>query len=320
MPRKKPHRYRKFHRPRRWKKVYRRRKPRQGNVCSHCGRKFTELPYRCNYCGKYFCSEHHLPEAHACKGLGRRKRIEPVREPPTWVPAPAKKFPRYRFHKTIKAIGKVLGGIAALAIITVIGLFIWAVFIPWLGDIIGEIPGEIIPGVQTESMPPDYYNASSEYVANNYGEVEHQTYIDLIGFLMMLETFPEYDWDEFTCSKASALLEWLLEGAGFNAQITLNYHPSPYILPTNAHAWVIVELNNGESVSVEATWFTEGYYNPPAIVSGSLPTIWGDINYDEPVETFDSLDDVVERFRSDDGWDWWNVAPYNSIVPFSEWD
>jgi len=28
------------------------------------------MPYQCKYCGGYFCSEHRLPEAHNCPGLG----------------------------------------------------------------------------------------------------------------------------------------------------------------------------------------------------------------------------------------------------------
>lgn len=39
--------------------------------CEVCGR--TEfLPFKCNYCGKSFCSEHHLPEAHGCPSLPKR--------------------------------------------------------------------------------------------------------------------------------------------------------------------------------------------------------------------------------------------------------
>jgi len=76
------------------------RKPRQGNVCSYCGRLIRELPYRCYRCGEYFCLVHHLPEVHECKGLlprswdtyreerAKREPVWPVRTPPTWVPPP----------------------------------------------------------------------------------------------------------------------------------------------------------------------------------------------------------------------------------------
>lgn len=101
MPRRRFYRRR---RPRRWKKYRPRRKPRQRNVCSYCGRKFRTLLYRCNYCGEFFCPDHHIPESHKCIGLpprswdvyqaerAKREPRVPVREPLIWVPSP--KSPR----------------------------------------------------------------------------------------------------------------------------------------------------------------------------------------------------------------------------------
>jgi len=40
--------------------------------CDKCGKE-VDLPFRCNYCGGYFCSEHRLPEFHDCTGLYRRR-------------------------------------------------------------------------------------------------------------------------------------------------------------------------------------------------------------------------------------------------------
>lgn len=37
--------------------------------CQKCGKE-TFLPFRCPYCGGYFCSEHRLPENHECSGIG----------------------------------------------------------------------------------------------------------------------------------------------------------------------------------------------------------------------------------------------------------
>lgn len=36
--------------------------------CDRCGN-VVDLPFRCNYCGGYFCGEHRLPEFHNCTGL-----------------------------------------------------------------------------------------------------------------------------------------------------------------------------------------------------------------------------------------------------------
>ncbi|MEM2643985.1 MAG: AN1-type zinc finger domain-containing protein [Candidatus Bathyarchaeia archaeon] len=38
--------------------------------CQYCGSE-TALPFRCPFCGKYFCAEHRLPELHACQNISR---------------------------------------------------------------------------------------------------------------------------------------------------------------------------------------------------------------------------------------------------------
>ena len=35
--------------------------------CEKCGVE-TYMPFRCNYCGGYFCEQHRLPEFHDCNG------------------------------------------------------------------------------------------------------------------------------------------------------------------------------------------------------------------------------------------------------------
>lgn len=42
--------------------------------CDKCGVD-DDLPFRCNYCGGYFCSEHRLPEFHECTGLYNQRPI-----------------------------------------------------------------------------------------------------------------------------------------------------------------------------------------------------------------------------------------------------
>lgn len=44
--------------------------------CEYCGKE-EALPFVCNYCGGTFCSEHRLPESHACTGdLSRRPVVQ----------------------------------------------------------------------------------------------------------------------------------------------------------------------------------------------------------------------------------------------------
>lgn len=40
--------------------------------CHYCGKE-VYLPFKCPYCGHYFCSEHRLPENHACPEIWRAK-------------------------------------------------------------------------------------------------------------------------------------------------------------------------------------------------------------------------------------------------------
>ena len=42
--------------------------------CDRCDTN-VDLPFRCNYCGGYYCSEHRLPEFHECTGLYQRRSV-----------------------------------------------------------------------------------------------------------------------------------------------------------------------------------------------------------------------------------------------------
>lgn len=42
--------------------------------CHYCEQYKPGLPFRCNYCGNYFCSDHRLPENHACPRVGGPKQ------------------------------------------------------------------------------------------------------------------------------------------------------------------------------------------------------------------------------------------------------
>lgn len=42
--------------------------------CHFCQQEKPGLPFRCNYCGNYFCDDHRLPENHACPRVGGPKQ------------------------------------------------------------------------------------------------------------------------------------------------------------------------------------------------------------------------------------------------------
>ena len=37
--------------------------------CGCCGKKINSLPFKCKFCGAYYCEDCRLPEAHNCLGL-----------------------------------------------------------------------------------------------------------------------------------------------------------------------------------------------------------------------------------------------------------
>jgi hypothetical protein len=41
--------------------------------CVECEREIESLPYKCKFCDKTFCIEHHLPENHNCVRLSKLK-------------------------------------------------------------------------------------------------------------------------------------------------------------------------------------------------------------------------------------------------------
>ena len=59
--------------------------------CAVCGKELL-MPFKCSYCGEYFCAEHRLPEKHNCPGLYaaaspyekevKRRRAVKEEEPP----------------------------------------------------------------------------------------------------------------------------------------------------------------------------------------------------------------------------------------------
>jgi len=61
--------------------------------CAVCGKEVL-MPFKCSYCGEYFCAEHRLPEKHNCPGLfaaaspyeKEKKRVRVERAERAWEP------------------------------------------------------------------------------------------------------------------------------------------------------------------------------------------------------------------------------------------
>ncbi len=48
--------------------------------CQYCGKE-VKLPYRCNYCGGFFCDDHRLPPKHDCQGIAQWEAKATVKFP-----------------------------------------------------------------------------------------------------------------------------------------------------------------------------------------------------------------------------------------------
>jgi Zn-dependent protease len=61
--------------------------------CQYCGEDVV-MPFKCNYCGGFFCAEHRIPERHACPETWRAKA--PREAPPTRTQA-VPEAPSYKY-------------------------------------------------------------------------------------------------------------------------------------------------------------------------------------------------------------------------------
>lgn len=97
--------------------------------CQKCGKE-TLLPFRCPYCGGYFCSEHRLPENHECLRMDlarapKRGELQLIQQTPrsyeytvTYIPVESKR----KLYFSVKEIKHLI--LAALLVLA-IGLSLW---------------------------------------------------------------------------------------------------------------------------------------------------------------------------------------------------
>jgi hypothetical protein len=95
--------------------------------------------------------------------------------------------------------------------------------------------------------------------------------------------------DEFDCSEMSAYLEWRLEDEGYHTIIALGNCPWQ---PAIKHVWLLVEVDKGKFIPVEATQYQ--------IIYPANPYINRYYEYDHSFETiYDALQHNYYEF------DWW---------------
>lgn len=195
--------------------------------------------------------------------------------------------------------------------------------------------------------PEYYYGVAEDYVQKNFDVPQEKNIEGLATFLNEVK-LPTYVEGEFDCSDSSAVVEWLLEGTGFDVKIASNSRLGEMVV--NSHTWVMVSLSDGRKVAVEATYLAEGSnYYPPAIVEAPngdfeyysyesyydrrhpnkylTGSVW-DLDYYNPVVTYDSPKPLVEGkmigntryYMKESEFDWWNESYFKNQEPFSDWD
>src|SRR4030067_781756 len=147
--------------------------------CEECGAE-VELPFRCNFCGGHFCSDHRLPENHFCIGepprtplgsLDSKNTIERAKNP-EWndmesegelhfVKKSSGSYkPERRPYKTEKRrrksihVGKIASVLLGIFAFLIIGLII--------GFIFGGLGGLITSSISVSQTKTDIFNGVNE--------------------------------------------------------------------------------------------------------------------------------------------------------------
>lgn len=194
------------------------------------------------------------------------------------------------------------------------------------------------------SYPKYYYDTAKTYVSSNYEIPKEKNIHGLANFLHQV-FLRKYSIDVFDCSEMTSIVEWMVEGAGFKGEIALNYSLEKQEIPELAHSWVMVDLGN-KKVAIETTYLAEGNYYPPGIVESpdgdfeeySYVTYYNKTHSGSRIREDDSLKQELynpkasyespkailessgEYHIPENELDWWEVSPYNSMEPFSQWN
>jgi Zn-dependent protease len=101
--------------------------------CDKCGRE-EYMPFRCSYCGGYFCYEHRLPEAHDCTGIRSKAEI-PKRASNGYIP-----FESLHPLKPAPPVRRVLFSPRELRDLAISVLIVSAIPLTWLGGLASRRP------------------------------------------------------------------------------------------------------------------------------------------------------------------------------------
>ena len=135
--------------------------------CDHCGEE-VYLPFRCSYCGGYYCSKHRLPEFHDCTGLYRRAKTVEVgrttsnRGYDSYYRAPRRGLTilnLFRFsNKELRDLGISLAVISALSL-----------YVMWLNRLLFQMPLVVLGAVGIFAAAFLLHELAHKFAAQRYG-------------------------------------------------------------------------------------------------------------------------------------------------------
>ena len=106
--------------------------------CAVCGKEVL-MPFKCSYCGEYFCAEHRLPEKHNCPGLfaaaspyeKEKKKLMASEEKASWEPVSWTPSRRRRPLAGRESLHLLMGTLLVILIgFSLIGYHFW--LSPWI--------------------------------------------------------------------------------------------------------------------------------------------------------------------------------------------
>lgn len=261
--------------------------------CDYCGEEIEEIPCKCDLCGGIFCSEHRIPPKHGCEEIDSWERsinnTDKIGVKKNWSSGSDKST--VKSYSEIKKESKnnvskyLTVSLLILILITGFGFAVATQIASNVGEVrifssngggnsvsLGEESVVVSNFSQTRIDPfkdLKYYYSVSEGVVNANFDDSYRHNLEGLYNLLDGIVLREYEkGSEFTCSESSAILEWILEGAGFNAKIATNHDLSKPIENENKvlHSWVIVKFDDGSEVAIESTYLTKDDYFPPGII------------------------------------------------------
>lgn len=147
--------------------------------CDFCGAE-EALPFVCNFCGRAFCADHRLPEAHQCTGDLTQKRTIPTPPPTTfsWSDSgftfPPQITEKAFSHVEVRDILVAYLGLGLAFFISFVGIsrvvmLTWGNFFRAIGGL-GLSPVEIL-GISLLAVGPGFvlHELSHKFTARRYG-------------------------------------------------------------------------------------------------------------------------------------------------------